>query len=134
MNVVAKELQWFTNDNFRGTSKDSMNALISLSLTSPKDTLPPDDSNSDIQGTFSGVLGGYFNNWEIAQADYLSRAFQGDSESLITLSQAFKDGLMVDNPIPDQESLKTGVQHVMYSQLVLEAWKIGPGEHNPKIL
>ena len=111
-----------------------MNSVVGFGLTDTKDTLPNAASNSDIQGVLSGVLGGYFNSWEIAQANYLSRIFQGDSESLTTLSQAFKDGLMVDIPIPDPESLKTGVQHIIYSQMVLEGWKIAPTGYNPTIL
>ena len=37
---VAKEAAWFTDDNYRGFSKDSVNALIALGINSGKDNLP----------------------------------------------------------------------------------------------
>lgn len=40
LGLVAKEAAWFSDDNYRGFSKDSANALIALGINSGKDNLP----------------------------------------------------------------------------------------------
>lgn len=59
MNAVAKESAWFSDDNYRGFSKDSFNSLVALGT---KDALPADSTGSEIQGELSDVLGTYFGN------------------------------------------------------------------------
>lgn len=134
MNAVAKEAEWFAVDSYRLFSKDTANALISVSFMVSKDTLPTSSTPDDIEGQLSDALGTYFSIWESAQVDYLHRTFQGDTVSLSTLSKAFNDGLMLSTPTPDLGTVETQVQHIIYSQMVLTAWNIAPAHYYPFIL
>jgi hypothetical protein len=125
MNAVAKEGKWFLDDNYRTFSKDTTNGLVALSLNSGKDSMP--STTADIEGTLANAVTTYFSIWENAQQLYANRTFQGNAESLAILSQAFDNGLMLADPQPDLFSLNTAIQRMMYSQLVIEAWKIAPG-------
>jgi hypothetical protein len=133
MNTVAKEAKWFSNDNYRGVSKDTVNALLVLNVNAGKDSLPS-TATADIEGTLADSLNTFFAQWVQAQQLYASRTFQGDAESLTLLSQVFKNGMMLADPQPDLSQLTDQVQRIMYSQLVIGAWDVAPGGFQPMIL
>jgi hypothetical protein len=134
MNAVAKAAGWFTVDAWRLFSKDVTNALIASSVSAGKDALPSSSTSLEIDGALSDALGTYFGLWESAQMDSLHLMFQGSADSLTTLTQSFNDGMMLDTPTPDQESIETEIQHIIYSQMVLKAWAISPEGLHPFIL
>jgi hypothetical protein len=126
---------WFANDGYRLAAKDAVNALIIVGINSGKDNAPTSSTSPfATQGKLNDVLGTFFTYWENAQADNLHRTFQGNSESLTTLTKAFRNGLMLTAPTPDLSSVTTEVQHIMYSQMVPVAWRLAPGGYRPLIL
>jgi hypothetical protein len=128
---VAKEGKWFMNDNFRGFAKDASNAIFFLGFKTGKDIL---SKVSDIEGTLTDVLNTLLERWKNAEIAYLHNTFQGNAGSLDTLSQVFNNGLMLADPTPDLSNMTTEVQHILYSQLVIEAWKIAPEGYAATIL
>jgi hypothetical protein len=128
---VAKEGEWFMDDNYRGFSKDSSNALVALGFKSGQAVL---STTADIEGTLAEVLNTLFGKWETAEMAYLQSTFQGNADSLDILSPAFNNGLMLADPTPNLLNLTIEVQHTLYSQLVIEAWTIAPEGYSPMIL
>jgi hypothetical protein len=120
---VAKVGKWFVDDNYRGFAKDATNAIIFLGFKTGKDVL---STTADIEGTLADVLITFLEMWENAEIAYLHSTFQGDAGSLDILSQVFNNGLMLADPTPDLSNVTTEIQHILYSQLVIEAWKIAP--------
>jgi hypothetical protein len=92
MNAAAKEAGWFAVDAWRLFSKDATNAMIVASVAAGKDALPSSASPLEIDGALSDALGTYFSLWESAQMDSLHGIFQGNADSLTTLTKAFNDG------------------------------------------
>jgi hypothetical protein len=140
MNAVATEAAWFADDHYRALAQDTGNGLISLSgdgknnLASEQTNLPSSATADDIEGSLSDQLGTYFTLWEDAQVDYLHSTFQGDAKSLIALTQALNDGMMLATSLPDEGALQTELQHIMWAKLVPTAWNIAPEQYLPFIL
>jgi hypothetical protein len=110
--------------------------LVAVGVNGGKDNAPGSSSSSAaiLQGELNDALGTYFTFWENAQADSLNRIFRGDSDSLTTLSKTFENGLMLTALTPDLSSVVSGIQRIMYSQMVPVAWSLAPQGYRPFIL
>jgi hypothetical protein len=133
MNAVATEAEWFVNNNYKNLAQDAGNGLITLSGDG-KNNLPSSATADDIEGALSDQLGEYFTLWENAHVDYLHNTFQGDANSLTTLTQAFNNGMMLATSLPDEGALQTEIQHIIYAKLVPTAWNIAPEKYIPCIM
>jgi hypothetical protein len=131
-NVAIKEANWFANDNWRGASKDGANAGIAFAFATGKDHVP---TESDITNEMTKSLGNYFSKWFDAEVAYVNRFFDGSSDTLPILKSLVGDGKQGALPTnTGAGDLNKAAQHIMYTKMIPEAWRIAPGNLIPFVL
>lgn len=131
-NVVAKEAKWFTDDNYRGFAKDSVNAAIALGINSGKDNIP---DAQKIQNDLSAAMGTWFEAWRHSEEDFVAKIFQGGAGNLAQLSGLIKNGMMLQNAKQiDLSGTVAEAKHIMYTKLIPLAWSESKDQLVPFIL
>ncbi|KAI5460174.1 hypothetical protein BGZ63DRAFT_455688 [Mariannaea sp. PMI_226] len=131
-NTIIKTAKIFSNDDWRGVSKDAFNSAITFAVSTARDHLP---TESDIQNDLNSAMGTFVGKWMAAEADYVNQMFQGSFDTLSTLHGLLRDGVQgAIQTDTDLASLTVESQHIIYTKMIPAAWSQAPGNYHPFIL
>jgi hypothetical protein len=134
--VGLKSVPFFAaNGNTLGTVKDTVNPMVSNSITISKDSMAAATSALGAQNALTDQIGTLITQWTNTLASYNSLLFGGTDDGNTQLFDLIQFGHTLDfSVLPDTNDMAQSLQKTIFGMMIPAAWAEGNTKISPYIM